>query len=89
MSSPNHGHMIAQQASRRRPIAETLFESATAKQKAAQVGPCDGCRHVEICSRGLACAAMALWVGTGRNSAAPKQPSRAIYERLYPEVAAV
>ncbi len=46
--------------------------------------PCDGCRHAERCKTGLACAALSLWVATGRISAvAPRQPNREIYRRLF------
>jgi hypothetical protein len=42
------------------------------------------------CRAGLACAALELFVQSGRFSAvAPRQPSRQIFERIYPEVAAV
>jgi hypothetical protein len=73
-----------------RPIAETLGASP-AKLKAAKVaGPCEGCRHADRCRERLACRALELFVNSGRASEfAPRQPSRAIYQRLYPEAAAV
>jgi hypothetical protein len=59
-------------------------------QSAPSVGPCDGCRHADRCSDGLACVALELFANTGRFSAsAPRQPSRDIFKRLYPEAAAV
>jgi hypothetical protein len=51
---------------------------------AVGVGPCKGCEHAARCRTGLACAALNLYVMSGRVSAvAPRQPDRRIYERLY------
>jgi hypothetical protein len=45
---------------------------------------CDGCLHAERCAQGLACAALQLFVSTGRiSAAAPRQPSRQIFEKLF------
>jgi hypothetical protein len=73
MSSPNHSHMIARQATRcqpvegitTRPIAERLNAAAT-NRKAAQDGPCEDCRRAEECSHGLACAAMGVFTEAPR-----------------------
>ena len=46
--------------------------------------PCDPCQHSARCAAGLACAALQLFINTGRVSAvAPRQPSAAIYARIY------
>jgi hypothetical protein len=46
--------------------------------------PCEGCPHAVRCRDGLACAALQLFVQTGRISEiAPRQPTRQIYERLF------
>jgi hypothetical protein len=46
--------------------------------------PCEGCVNAERCRQGLACAALSLFVSTGRISGvASRQPNRKIYERLY------
>jgi len=45
---------------------------------------CTGCRHAERCRTGLACEAMAVFVSTGRiSAAAPRQPSAAIFGRIF------
>ena len=45
---------------------------------------CDGCPHAPRCAQGLACAAMAVFVARGTISkVAPRQPSAAIYARLF------
>lgn len=49
-----------------------------------QDGPCAGCRHVDQCREGLACRSLELFVEVGRFSEyAPRQPSRAIYKKLF------
>jgi len=71
-----------------RPIAVSLVLSP-AKQKAAQVGLCEGCRRAEECSHGLACVALELYIKSGRFSAvAPRQSSRRIFELLFGAVGA-
>jgi hypothetical protein len=47
--------------------------------------PCDQCRHLERCCREpIACESAALFLSTGRYSAvAPRQPTRAIFERIH------
>jgi hypothetical protein len=61
------------------------------RQKAQKTaGPCEGCPHADRCREGLACRALELFINVGRFSAyAPRQPSRPIYQKLYPEAAAV
>jgi hypothetical protein len=56
-----------------------------AKRQAAAAGPCEGCRHACRCKvELLACAALSLYISTGRVSAvAPRQPDRQTYRRLY------
>jgi hypothetical protein len=45
---------------------------------------CDGCCHADRCREGLACRALGVFVNTGRvSAAAPRQPSRAIFEKLF------
>jgi hypothetical protein len=49
-----------------------------------QVGPCEHCHQRERCSVGLACVSLELFVNTGRfSAAAPRQPRRDIFERLF------
>lgn len=51
--------------------------------------PCDGCTQADRCRAGLACSALSLFISTGRiSTAAPRQPNREVYLRLYPEGAA-
>lgn len=51
--------------------------------------PCLGCRHEARCkAQELACRALELHVNTGRFSAvAPRQPSAAIFARVFAEEA--
>jgi hypothetical protein len=85
----NHTHMVGAvwvERAPSRPKVEALLV-----KKGAPPGPCEGgCAHRDRCAQGLACAALQLFVDTGRFSAyAPRQPSRDLYMRLYPEAAAV
>jgi hypothetical protein len=45
--------------------------------------PCDGCCNAERCRGGLACRTLSVFLNTGRVSAAPRKPSRALYEKLF------
>ena len=46
--------------------------------------PCDPCQHSTRCAQGLACTALLLFIESGRISdVAPRQPSAAIYARIY------
>lgn len=46
--------------------------------------PCDECEHRARCAQGFACSALQLFIESGRISdAAPRQPSAAIYARIY------
>ena len=70
--------------------ASRLQAALSQEAKGREVGPCEGCSHADRCREGLACRSLELFVNTGRFSAvAPRQPSRALYLRLYPEAAAV
>lgn len=46
--------------------------------------PCDPCQHSARCASGLACSALQLFINSGRiSAAAPRQPTAAIYARIY------
>jgi hypothetical protein len=46
--------------------------------------PCDSCHNAARCREGLACAALQLFVATGRiNAVAPRQPNAHIFARLF------
>lgn len=44
---------------------------------------CDTCAHATRCRDGLACRALGLFINTGRVSAAPRQPTREIFQRIF------
>jgi hypothetical protein len=65
-------------------VRAALPASTTATTAAGPYYPCDGCFHNERCKQGLACAALSLFVKTGRISPiAPRDPRRATYLRLF------
>jgi len=45
--------------------------------------PCQDCEHSARCAAGLACAALQLFIKTGRISAAPRQPTAKVYALIY------
>jgi hypothetical protein len=64
--------------------ADTLEASLDREAKGREVGPCENCHNRERCSAGFACVSLELFVNTGRfSAAAPRQPCRDIFERLY------
>ncbi len=94
MSADPHGGLHGVYQRKYQPVERTMtthsiIERLFPPKPAAPSDPCAGCRHAERCAQGLACRALELFVNVGRVSEfAPRQPSRDLYLRLYPEAAA-
>jgi hypothetical protein len=70
------------------PNRRRYHPEAEARPEPIPAGPCnDGCRHADRCRTDrVSCQAQSLFVLTGRASAsAPRQPTREMHLRLFPE----
>jgi hypothetical protein len=60
------------------PFHQLRAEIAAVVRTLVEPAPCDDCRHAADCGPEFACRALAVYIETGRLTAAQRQPSRAV-----------